>query len=49
MVQIKATYLGVYVLWSVRLAVAMLFGSLVTTAWRVFRLRMEERVSRYGG
>jgi hypothetical protein len=24
-------------------------GSLVTTAWRVLRLRMEETASRYGG
>jgi hypothetical protein len=28
---------------------AMLSGSLVTTAWRVLRLRMEEKASRYGG
>jgi hypothetical protein len=27
----------------------MLRGSLVTTTWRVLRLRMEETVSRYGG
>jgi hypothetical protein len=27
----------------------MLGGSLVTTAWRVLRLRMEETLSRYGG
>jgi hypothetical protein len=27
----------------------MLSGSLVTTAWRVLRLRMEETASRYGG
>jgi hypothetical protein len=27
----------------------MLGGSLVTTAWRVFRLWMEEMASRYGG
>jgi hypothetical protein len=27
----------------------MLGGSLVTTAWRVLRLRMEEAASRYGG
>jgi hypothetical protein len=27
----------------------MLGGSLVTTAWRVLRLRMEETPSRYGG
>jgi hypothetical protein len=27
----------------------MLGGSLVTTAWRVLRLRMEETASRYGG
>jgi hypothetical protein len=27
----------------------MLSGSLVTTAWRVLRLRMEEKASRYGG
>jgi len=27
----------------------MLGGSLVTTAWRVLRLRMEEKASRYGG
>jgi hypothetical protein len=30
-------------------AVIMLSGSLVTTAWRVLRLRMEEKASRYGG
>jgi hypothetical protein len=29
--------------------VAMLSESLVTTAWRVLRLRMEEKASRYGG
>jgi hypothetical protein len=28
---------------------SMLGGSLVTTAWRVLRLRMEEKASRYGG
>jgi hypothetical protein len=28
---------------------AMLCGSLVTTAWRVLRLRMEGTASRYGG
>jgi hypothetical protein len=28
---------------------AMLRGSLVTTAWRVLRLRIERSVSRYGG
>jgi hypothetical protein len=28
---------------------SMLGGSLVTTAWRVLRLRMEEMASRYGG
>jgi hypothetical protein len=28
---------------------AMLNGSVVTTAWRVLRLRMEEEASRYGG
>jgi hypothetical protein len=28
---------------------SMLSGSLVTTAWRVLRLRMEEMASRYGG
>jgi hypothetical protein len=28
---------------------AMLNGSLVTTAWCVLRLRMEEKASRYGG
>jgi hypothetical protein len=28
---------------------AMLGGSLVITAWRVLRLRMEETASRYGG
>jgi hypothetical protein len=27
----------------------MLGGSLVTTAWRVLRLRMEETLSKYGG
>jgi hypothetical protein len=27
----------------------MLSGSLVNTAWRVLRLRLEEKVSRYGG
>jgi hypothetical protein len=27
----------------------MLGGSLVTMAWRVLRLRMEETASRYGG
>jgi hypothetical protein len=27
----------------------MLSGSLVTTAWRFIRLRMEETASRYGG
>jgi hypothetical protein len=27
----------------------MLGGSLVTTAWRVLRLQMEETASRYGG
>jgi len=27
----------------------MLRGSLVTTAWRVLRLRMGETASRYGG
>jgi hypothetical protein len=27
----------------------MLGGSLVTTAWRVLRLQMEETPSRYGG
>jgi hypothetical protein len=27
----------------------MLDGSLVTTAWRVLRLRMENTASRYGG
>jgi hypothetical protein len=29
--------------------VATFSGSLVTTAWRVLRLRMEEKASRYGG
>jgi hypothetical protein len=28
---------------------AVLSGSLVTTAWHVLRLRMEEMASRYGG
>jgi hypothetical protein len=28
---------------------SMLGGPLVTTAWRVLRLRMEETPSRYGG
>jgi hypothetical protein len=28
--------------------IAMLSGSLVTTAWRVLRLQMEEKASRYG-
>jgi hypothetical protein len=28
---------------------SMLGGSLVTTAWRVLRLRMEGTASRYGG
>jgi hypothetical protein len=28
---------------------SVLSGSLVTTAWRVLRLRMEEKASRYGG
>jgi hypothetical protein len=28
---------------------AMLSGSLVTMAWRVLRLWMEEKASRYGG
>jgi hypothetical protein len=28
---------------------SMLSGSLVTTAWRVLKLRMEEKASRYGG
>jgi hypothetical protein len=28
---------------------SMLSGSLVTTVWRVLRLRMEEKASRYGG
>jgi hypothetical protein len=28
---------------------AMLSGSLVTTTWRVLRLRMEEMASIYGG
>jgi hypothetical protein len=32
-----------------RIICAMLGGSLVTTAWHVFRLRMEETASRYGG
>jgi hypothetical protein len=31
------------------LLLSMLSGSLVTTAWRVLRLRMEEKASRYGG
>jgi hypothetical protein len=30
-------------------SVTMLSGSLVTTAWRVLRLRMEEMASRYRG
>jgi hypothetical protein len=29
--------------------VTILGGSLVTTAWRVLRLRMEKTASRYGG
>jgi hypothetical protein len=29
--------------------ISMLGGSLVTTAWRVLRLRMEGTPSRYGG
>jgi hypothetical protein len=29
--------------------IAMLSGSLVTTAWRVLGLRMEEKASRYEG
>jgi electron transfer flavoprotein alpha/beta subunit len=28
---------------------SMLSGSLVTTAWPVFRLQVEEKASRYGG
>jgi hypothetical protein len=31
------------------LCVAMLNGSIVTAAWCVLRLRMEETASRYGG
>jgi hypothetical protein len=27
----------------------ILSGSLVTTAWRIFRLQMEKTASRYGG
>jgi hypothetical protein len=30
-------------------SLAILSGFLVTTAWRVLRLRMEEKASRYGG
>jgi hypothetical protein len=32
-----------------RAIIPMLGGSLVTTAWRVLRLRMEGTASRYGG
>jgi hypothetical protein len=37
-----------YKLWSSSLCSAMLGGSLVTTACRALRLRMEETASRYG-
>jgi hypothetical protein len=32
-----------------KVSMSMLSGFLVTTAWRVLRLRMEEMASRYGG
>jgi hypothetical protein len=34
---------------AVVLELTMLSGSPLTTAWRVVRLRMEEKASRYGG
>jgi hypothetical protein len=34
---------------SMVITISMLGGSLVTAAWRVLRLRMEETASRYGG
>jgi hypothetical protein len=38
-----------YILYKNKAASAMLGGSLVTTAWHVLRLRMEETASIYGG
>jgi hypothetical protein len=37
------------VLWPVYAGRTMLGGSLVTTAWRVLRLRIEETPSSFGG
>jgi hypothetical protein len=34
--------------WDILYVVLTLSGSLVTTVWRVLRLRMEETVSRHG-
>jgi hypothetical protein len=35
-------------LYFIDLELAMLSGSLITTAWRILRLQMEEMASRYG-
>jgi hypothetical protein len=42
-------FFKIYFVIILNIVIAMLSGSLVTTAWRVLRLRMEEKASRYGG
>jgi hypothetical protein len=47
-ISFKTKFLKMY-LGAADISNPMLGGSLVTTAWHVLRLQMEERASRYGG
>jgi hypothetical protein len=46
-----ASYMSLPILFDLitLIIITMLSGSLVTAAWRVLGLRMEEKASRYGG
>jgi hypothetical protein len=45
----RSEYFDIFSFFTVIVPEPMLGGSLVTTAWRVLRLRMEGMASRYGG